>query len=333
MYMSVSRVLGTGLNTIALVSMLGAASLVHVEEFRLSTWSKMRVPKWSNGAFVNVQYDNTDNPTIWTSTRNGQSSLPFSIPEARSTLIYDWDRGLDGTLAVSGSAVTTDGKVSGFVARITPDQKEVQITRTGLYTASMVAVAPDGCLWTVGTEHAVVNGKPQHLPSSDVVRRFDQSGKMVGSFIPRSTVKDPLTLTRSRNTLRAVTDRVAWYSVDGRYLEFSLSGSILTDISVALPGGDVFSPYIGLAMTNEGTVYLSAALPNPIQGKGLPDRLLGVFQLDRANRSWKPLAKQEVTAAGQLAQNSVGYLYGADGQRLVLGGHSLTAASAFTVVH
>ena len=125
----------------------------------------MQLPKWSNGGLVTVQFKDPKYPLIWMFNRNGQRSLPFFIPGAESTLIYDCDRGSDGTIRhfrISGWI--SDGRVAGFVALISPNETAAHVIRTGLYRPAMVAVALDGTLWTVGKEITTLTAPPQMVP-------------------------------------------------------------------------------------------------------------------------------------------------------------------------
>src|SRR5258706_9679902 len=129
------------------MSTLSAASLNHVEDLTITfQWSGLRVPKWTHGALITVQYHDTTNALIWAFERGGKRAVPFTIPAARSMLIYDWDRGVDGLFAVTGSATDADGRVTGFVASISADGAKSQVIRTELYGPAMVTVATDRTL-------------------------------------------------------------------------------------------------------------------------------------------------------------------------------------------
>jgi hypothetical protein len=317
-----SMLLNAATAVAVLVSMLSAASLSPVENLPLAvSWPLMRVPKWSHGALLTVQYHDTTNPLIWLLERHGQRAVPFTIPEARSMLIYDWDRGADGTIGISGSAADSDGRAATFVAWISADGTNSQVIRTSPYKPAMVAVAPDGTLWTVGSEFTTKSSGgigTTLMPNVGVIRHFERSGKTLGSFVPQSTIQNPLSLSRSRNTLRASKDRIAWYSAEGRYIEISLDGSLVTDIPVQLPGGQSMNENTGFALADEGDAFLSA-YSDP-HGSGPSAQLLGIYILDRSVRAWKPVLQRSV---GIAAQAAFGYIYGVDGRELVVQGNKL----------
>src|ERR1700730_12415914 len=106
------------------VSILSATSLTWVEDMPFPmSWKTMRIPKWSHGALIDVQYaDNETHPLIWVVERQRTYTLHFEIPGARSINIYDWDRTFDGSkIALSGSAIDAEGRGDFFIAWISSD--------------------------------------------------------------------------------------------------------------------------------------------------------------------------------------------------------------------
>jgi hypothetical protein len=295
-----------------LIPALSAASLTYVEEMGMPvSVPAMQMPKWTNGGLLTVQFKDPKYPLIWMLTRSGARSLPFSIPGADSTLIYDLDQRADGTIGISGSASDSEGRVAGYVAWISPNETSAQVVRTGLYRPAMVAIAPDGTMWTVGRELDTLTPPVKLLPHVGVIRHFDRSGKTLDSFVPQSTVRTP-SLTLTRNTLRASKDRIAWYCVgDGRYVEISFSGNVLADIAVDVPidGGKPMSDNISFALTDEGDAFLSVPYLDPSSKQFL----YRMYLLNRSARVWDP-----VPLGGQPPRNHTGYIFGADGRRLVV---------------
>jgi hypothetical protein len=305
-------------------SLLHGASLSYVEDIPLAaSWPKMRVPKWSHGALLTVQNDDTTNPLIWVFEGRDHRAFPFVIPGARSMLIYDWDRGRDGTIGISGSTADSEGRAATFLAWISADGSNSQVIRTSPYRPAMVAVAPDGTLWTVGGEFATkpTGGMgPTLVPNVGVIRHFDRTGQTLESFVPQVTVKNPLSLLRSRNTFRASEDRIAWYSAEGRFVEISLAGRLLTDISVQLPTDRAMNDSTGFALTNDGEVFLSSQYSDG-NGGGVVTRPVGVYILDRSTQAWKPVLQEQ--GSGIAAQSRLGYICGVDGRNLVIKGDTV----------
>jgi hypothetical protein len=218
--------------SLAITTVLGATSLIPAGDTPMSfSWPYMRIPRWSHGALINVQFEGSGNPLIWMSNGQTQHTVPFPIPGALSMLVYDEDHGVDGTLWISGSAIDPDGRATGFVAWISAENTDSLIIRTGQYRPTRIAVAPDGTLWTVGSESIRTPS-----PNAAVVRRFDKSGHMVSSLIQQSTIAHVANLEKPFNNLQASKDRIAWYCADlidastGRYVEISLDGTLLTDL-------------------------------------------------------------------------------------------------------
>ncbi|MFN7920421.1 MAG: hypothetical protein U0Q16_10005 [Bryobacteraceae bacterium] len=289
-----------------LAPLLSAVTLTQVEGIDLPMSLRlMRQPKWSNGGMVTLQFKDADEPVIWLAGPSGKRSVPFSIPGAQSITIHDFDRGSDGTIGVSGTMAERNGG-GGFVARISPDGADLQIIRTDSYRPVMVAVAPDGSLWTAGSETV----RPDAARGPAVIRRFDRSGKMTGSFVPQSSMGHIVAFvgSDSHHAFRVSKDRVAWYSTSGRYVEISLAGNVLTDIAVKLPVGNG-KPEISeitFALTDEGQAFLCV----PFYGGSTGQRIVAtIYALDRSARVWEP---------APVAEQHNGYIYGADAGRLVL---------------
>jgi hypothetical protein len=308
---------------LVLASMLCATSLNFVEELPLKvSWENMRVPKWSHGALLTVQYHDTISPLIWVLDSLGSHVVPFTISGARWMHVYDWDCGLNGTLGISGSVADSDGRAATFVAWISADGSSSQVIRTSSYRPAMVAVAPDGTLWTVGAEFATNPSggvSPTLVANAGVIRHFDRSGKTLAAFVPQSTIQKSVSLAQSRNTLRVSQDRIAWYSEEGRYVEISLAGSLLTDIPLALPSGQSMNTNTGFALTDAGDAFLSAQPPT-LRNGGRPAEPLQIYILDRSARVWKPVLQP---SSGAAAQSAFGYIYGVDGNKLVVRGANL----------
>ena len=258
--------------------------------------------------------------------------VPFSVPGARSTVIYDWDRGVDGAICLSGSAIDADGRGGTFIAWISPDGKNSQITRTSPYRPLLVAVAPDDTVWTAGSESMDIaafraSGRTDVsiaallLPGAGVIRHYDRAGRTLGAFVPQSTIHDAMSLSDPGNALRASGDRIAWYSAEGRYIEVSLEGKLATDIVVPPPGTST-RPIDGFAITDSGDAFLSASYPVAGNGSASAHRV-GIYVLEKSSRAWKAVLERTVipgTAPNAGDPNDFGHIYGVDGNKLVVAG-------------
>jgi hypothetical protein len=206
----------------------------------------------------------------------------------------------------------SEKRIAGFVAWLSADGTSSRIIRTGLYRPAMVTVAPDGTLWTVGKEVARLTSPPEIIPHAGVVRHFDRSGASLGTFVQQFTIRNPLlTLSGSRNTLRASKDRIAWYSVDGKYVEISHSGRVLMEIALEIPPGEgnPLTDRISFALTDDAEAILSV----PYAVSSSKDEVFRTYMLDRAAGAWKLLP----TATEQPSQKDGGHIYGVDGRKVV----------------
>lgn len=296
---------------------LRSASLTPAGDMSFApSWDRMRVPKWSNGALIAVQNPDTVGPLIWFFDRTSRGAVPFNLPGSVKLFVYDWDRGSDGTISLSGHTTDSDGRTSGFVAWISSDHSRSQIIQTGLYKPRWLAIAADGTLWTAGRETVTATSSAL-VEHAGVIRHFSQSGQTLTSLVPQATI-DKLVLLRPYNWLRASRDRVAFYMASGRYIEISLDGTMLTDAFIkpptSLPNGEV----TGYALTDKGEAFLSDWHRATSDTKSSA-RLVTISILNRAQGLWTPVLQRLDTGA-QPSADDFGPLVGVDGARLVLSG-------------
>lgn len=173
------------------------------------------VGNWSGGSLVLVSDARSSAPVFRAFDRNGQQigELTFTLPGASLINIYSgvFARGFDGSFAISGSAYTADSRGTAFLAWVSAGGRRQTVIRTPPFIADAVTMAHDGTIWAAGFEH----GK-MHSGDYDVIRRFDRSGKLIGSAIPRSSlpVVDHKRFVEPAvySYLASSRDRVGWYS-------------------------------------------------------------------------------------------------------------------------
>ncbi|MFN7924746.1 MAG: hypothetical protein U0Q16_31880 [Bryobacteraceae bacterium] len=254
---------------------------------------------WSWGTLVSVRDAKSEAPMLITLDRlNNTRSQTLSIPGARLVNIYSgrFAAGPDGSLAVAGSAYSDDSKATSFLALISRDGRQQKLVQLSPFAPRALTVASDGTIWMVGTE--LIGGK--EVPDHDVLRRFDQSGRLIGSSVPRRSLVRKLGFTHpSENSyLAASKGRVGWYSeATGVYTEFALDGTVTgrfnTPSTIGMPG---------IAMCDDGQVFVSTDHKTANGERGW-----GIYVLARDRDTWS-------FAPGN---GRWGMLFGCDGNRLV----------------
>lgn len=253
-----------------------------------------RPPVWGGGALV-VADGPVVSPNIFMAfNRDGRQVFDagFSIPGASKTTIDGFARGADGTVALCGQSYASDGRGAPFIALISADGDSQQVIRTEPYMPVVVAVAPDGTLWTVGLElNFDTHSEKGVNREAGVLRHYDRNGKSLGAFIPRSIIKDTSHLTLQGSMLAATADRVGWlhYDVTGRapgaYVEVSRDGKV-SSYPLPQPQGDQpnFLYLCGMAITDSGDVF---AVVGNFVNKQLSSFTLVV--LNRSKGLWLPV--------------------------------------------
>lgn len=216
---------------------------------------------------VGYQGNNSSGPVVYTiNTEGRRDETQFTLRDGVRITIFDIARAPDGEIAIVASALTADTRGATFVARISHDRKRQIITRTWPYCPHLVTFAADGSVWTIGNLKDDLATRDIEL---NVVRRFDASGRMLGS----NSVHLGRWGQAEAAFLRASRDRVGWYTGQ-EYIEFSLSGSEIGRYA----GPDVMSStdITGMALSEDNDVVLSRF------GGGKAE----FTTLDRQDRTW-----------------------------------------------
>src|ERR1022692_1309459 len=105
----------------------------------------------------------------------------------------------------------------------------------------------------------LANAKDSTPPESGVIRHFDRSGKMLGSFIPRSTFSSPLMVLYGM--LRSARGRIGWYTgpnfgPGSQYYEILSDGTVRKYPAISLNGSETVN---GLGLTDDGRTYLTTS--------------------------------------------------------------------------
>ena len=247
--------------------------------------------EWSHGAFVVVEMIDPLVKSFTVLDRDGSASFyDFSIPDTTHIWVHGFDRDYAGNLVFAGRATSSEGRYAPFIAIKPRDGSETRLIRTYPYWPVLLCVAPDGSIWTTG-EEMTPEGKssgPGVNPNGDVVRHFDQSGRLIGSAVPRQTV---LPGWRSaQGYLVATTRQIGWYSPvrgQGAYVELDPS---LDGYKVYKGVPDEKGQAAGFALTDSGKVFVTHYTPNK----------QATYALDRASNQWTevPLPDSSLVAAG-----------------------------------
>lgn len=267
--------------------------------------------KWSNGLHIFID-DDAGAPSLYAFDRAGKPvfSAMIQIRGANRIRIYDFAASADGGIWASGWAMSGSGRQRYFLARIDHDGQTARIIETTPYWPTQLAVAPDGTVWTIGREAAYdAQGKWSGAdPSKDVLRHFDESGKLIGSAVPYGTVGLVRAFT---GYLVATQDRIGWYSPTkgaGAYVEFSPDMKVIH--SYPMPSSAVgHSATWGFALTPSGNAFVVIAHP---KGENVAPVL---YELNRTTQTWVAVEGIPTAPSGGFPM-----LEGNDGESLILRG-------------
>ena len=253
------------------------------------------IPRWDGGKLVGCVHNHSSGPVIFTMDREGRrDEIVFSLAHGAMIHIIGFAASPSGEIALAGSALGADNRGASFVARISADRERQTITRTYPYGPSAVTFTPDGNIWTIGNLN---NEAGTDLIARNVLRRFDSSGKMLGS----TTLQVLGSKTAETSFLRASLDRVGWFTRDGEYLEFSLDGAEIARYAGPEGAGVDSRNITGLVLSEDNEVVAGHF------GGGKAEFVV----LDRQQRSWNPVLLSKIQTP------SWAFVLGLDGNSLV----------------
>jgi len=261
------------------------------------------VPRWDGEFLVGYINNRTSGPVIVTIDRDGrrQETL-FTLKDAGQINLIDVAASPNGEIEAIGSALGGD-RGATFLARISPDRKS-QVTRVWPYCPMIVTFAPDGTVWTIGHLKDEAN---THEIANHVLRRFDPSGKLLGS----TTLNVRGDLTDETTYLRSSRDRVGWFNTRiGEYLEFSLDG---VEMARYDGPGAAERDMTGVGLSPENDV---------VAGRFRKDKT-ELDMLDRETHTWVP-----VSIPPEVAPTYYTRVFGFDGTTLVTN-HTATELRRF----
>jgi len=275
------------------------------------------IPKWESG-FLLARDESI--PTVYVFDRDGRRLWTSTLQVPNSARVSP--RGLaawaDGTVVVSGGAVSNDGALAGFIAWFGPSGAVQKIVRTSPFVAWLFCPTDEGTLWALGRTLAVPGSKEE--PPHDILRQYDRNGRFLRSALPRSTF-DGQRHPVPGAFMGAAKGRLGLYvSATHEWIELSAqSGETLGRSKYPLAGS---AKITGLAFTGS-SIYISGMQPG---GAGSVARAF-FSKLDRTKGQWLPIE------TGNLASgNASPFILGVDSTSLVVG-TSLPEISWVAVEH
>ena len=231
------------------------------------------------------------------------SVIPVTIPESDWIGVRGAAHGLNGVTAICGYAKDRNAHAAGFIALAlnSNDGTLQRVIRTEPYWPSAVTIAPDGSIWTKGAEF---EGFKQTYSKTDngILRHFDPSGRVIGSFLPQSTLSRG-EMFRGIDQMASNARRVGWYVGRGAKAYFEVVKDRLETYPPLAQDESRHEQISGLAITGDGHVFIT-------KSDGSASRL---YVLNRESRTWDPVVPPEGGSPP-----ATGWLMGGSGNNIVL---------------
>ena len=230
------------------------------------------LPRWNDGMLVGYATNFSSGPILYSIDRSGyRTETLFALPDGARINLMNIALSNDGEIALVGSALSADSRGATFVARIAADRQHQTVTRIWPYCAVVVTFAPDGTVWTVGH---LKDDENTRVVAYNVLRRFDHSGKVLGSTTIRTSASRP----QETSYLFSSADRVGWFTREREFIEFSLDGTEIGryEWPEEFSGGEVS----GVATSDGNDVIASWSYNGRME----------LLALDRTAGAWQTLA-------------------------------------------
>ena len=240
------------------------------------------IPLWSGGALIYLENNDTATPVIHTWNEQGIEQVPvaFTIADANLIRIETVNRAFDGTTALCGLAYDRTGRSGGFISWVSADDQTINTIQSFPYEPRLIALSPDGTVWTQGTEAISGNDRAKQVNwQSGVIRHYDRSGKLLNSLIPRSKIDDtPEDIAGLRHGFLGLSgDTLGWYlDYAQKYVELSVSTGAV-NVYEGVPISGLGSHVYFFAMTQTGEVFVAARASNGP---------MSLYSFDRITHKW-----------------------------------------------
>ncbi len=270
-------------------------------------------PSFHNGKLISVVLETAVAGTanVFVYAKSGAQVASYALSPAGASKIRIWDAALgsSGTVAATGQAIDREGRLTMFLAMVPPGKTQASIHRLNPYTGERVAVASDGSVWLTTGRTDEGGGDEAANGDYQALRHFSADGKLLGEFVPRSSLQGVAPASGSGGTnitwLRAAGGRAeVYFGNSHRWLELE-GGKVARECRAEPPLRAGESPISlgGLALPTSGGPVALFHYPTPTG--------TGIFQLDCGLSVWQPLASYSSTDLAAVTD-----LVGIDGDQL-----------------
>jgi hypothetical protein len=256
-------------------------------------------PHWSGQSLIGVQDNNTAGPLIYLIDREGRRDhFSFTISDAALINVHGLASLSDGTVAITGGAVSGDSRAGSFLALVGPDREYQTVVRTWPYVAWDVTFVPDGSLWTVGY---TLHETETRIVKPNVMSHFDRNGRLLTSaeLNAQSRFGPSQSAALQHSFLRASSDRIGWFTNGLEYIEFSFDGREIDRYQgPEVPDFKEAALWGSFALSDGNEVLFNTVLFTRISGVGgRRTAKRATWTLDRKERQWVPVDIEDSTLA------------------------------------
>ncbi len=268
-------------------------------------------PKWENGYVL--AYDNESGNTPLVSVFGPSGSKLFG-----TQLVLDGFSGLrlrtiaassKGTVAVAGGAYDAAGVITSLIAYLDSAGRPTHVIKLDGFVPILLCFTADGRLWVAGR----VKPGPglEDPPDHDMVRIYDENGKLQSSLLRRSLFSKGGRLVSGLSQLAASSRKVVFFNYEtGDVAEMSHGGEVLATRRVPLPP-QTFAT--GLAVSDGSEIAISRQRPDPANRR---TELVDLCLLDANANRWLTIYTGDVNN-----RDGYGMVFGFKGESMLVGAY------------
>jgi hypothetical protein len=269
------------------------------------------IPRWENGYVL--AFDNEPENAPLVSVFGPSGSKLFATPLALDGVARLVPRAIaassKGTFAVTAGAYDSGGLGTNIVAYLDNKGHLTQVVRLKEFAGRQLCFTDDGRLWVVGL--ASTYPSREEPPDHDLVRIYDDRGRIQKSFLRRSLLSKNRHPVAGLSYLASNSHKVVFFSSDtGDLVEMSHNGEVQSIKQVPLPSRGFAT---GLAVSEASEIVMSAQTRDP---SDLRRELIVFYLLDAKANRWN-----EIYSRNSAEREKYGPILGSEGDSMLVRSH------------
>jgi hypothetical protein len=242
------------------------------KQIQMVRYAGQPAPRFANGMLVarHTPSISTSRISRWDTSGRQLPDVNISMPNVARTIVSDAAVHPKSGIVLALTAVSENNRGAPLLLWADQSGKVVRAVETSPFAANRIVFSEDGTLWTFGREF---DAGLRDVPEYNVIRRYDQTGKLIGSTLPRSSFAGKMA-PHITSHLVSSGNKVGILSLTkGEWIELDLQGKLLGRWKINPRPGELVT---GVALGRPGQPWMSVQWG----GKGSSPMRFGLCRLD-----------------------------------------------------